>query len=296
MKLYVLALAVSLITASFADEALVPHEPCVMLKTDCGTVVCEIEEYVARVVAHEVPYTFEEEALKAQAVAARTYLYYCLDNNSRSHENADVCTDASHCCGYITEEELDKRYGDGYGAAAFERIRAAVRATDGEVMTYGGKPLAALWHASSDGFTEDCSAVFLQSLPYLCSVETPEETAAYTVSFTLDEAKKRLNAFGFTVNAVGIPHQTRTASGRCRSLTLGGITLSGNTARSVFGLRSTDFILMRHGERLYFTISSYGHGVGMSQNGANVLAKNGASYREILAHYYSGCDFWNTKN
>ncbi len=255
--------------------------------------VITVEEYVARVTAHEMPYTFHKEALKAQAVAARTYLYYCLENGSHPHDGADVCDDITHCCGYITEDELAERYGTKYAEAAMEAVRDAANATKGEVLMYDGEPILSVWHSSSEGTTEDSGAVWMHSLPYLRSVSTPEKMEATFKSFTLTELAKLLRGAGCKYNGGTNIRVHSTLSGRCKGLTIGNAYLSGSAARSLFGLRSTDFTVNYHGGRLYFTVYGYGHGVGMSQYGANKLAEDGSDYREILSHYYVGSDLKN---
>lgn len=263
-----------------------PVAPTVMLLDGDTERPITVEEYVAGVVAHEVPYTFHPEAIKAQAVAARTYLYYCLENGSHPHKNADVCTDAAHCVGYVTETELAARYGTDAAVKYMEAARAAAYATEGEILTYDGGPLLSVWHSSSSGRTEDCAAVWMQSLPYLVSVDTPEEAAAQTVSFTQNEITRRLMAAGYKYNGSLTVMQTATDTGRCATLTLGNITLDGGEARRIFGLRSTDLRAFTLGGRVYFSTQGYGHGVGMSQYGADAMARSGADYKEILVHYY----------
>ncbi|MBQ8249993.1 MAG: stage II sporulation protein D [Clostridia bacterium] len=270
-------------------EPIAPIEPTLIIEDNGALDSITVEEYVARVVAHEVPYTYDEEALKAQAVAARTYLYYCLENNSHPHESrADVCTDITHCCGYITEAELTERYGKAYAKDALKASRAAALSTEGEVLTYNGAPLLAVWHASSGGYTENSGDVWLSQLPYLKAVPTPENPPVYSASFTLDEVAKILRTNGYIYNKSTALRITRTKSGRCHELTIGNIRLTGSKARSIFSLRSTDFTARISNGRLYFYTRGYGHGVGMSQNGAEVMAKGGKDYREILTHYYSG--------
>lgn len=292
MKLSCVSLAISaVITLSSQSAALPPCEPVepTLMLLDGGVITpVTVEEYVAGVVAHELPYTFEPEAMKAQAVAARTYLYYCLAHDSHPHESADVCTDITHCMGYITEAGLAERYGADSAARSMEAAIAAAHATEGEVILYNGEPILAVWHSSSGGKTEDCAAVWEQSLPYLVSVDTPETAETFSLSFSLDEISRRLSTAGYKYNRSLIVSSTATDSGRCASLTIGSVTLDGGEARSVFGLRSTDFKAFSFGGRLYFFVSGYGHGAGMSQYGANAMAESGAGYREILAHYYTG--------
>ena len=280
--------ALTLSTPDAAAPACISVEPTVIMQTDEGHKVITVEEYVTGVVAHEMPYTFETEALKAQAVAARTYLYYCLENNSHPHNGADVCDDFTHCCGFITEEQLAMRFGKLYAQEAFEKVSEAVSATAGEVLFYEGKPILSVWHSSSHGFTEDSGEVFLQSLPYLQAVKSPENAETTVVSYTLTEVKALLRGAGFKYNASRLIKLHSTLSGRCKRITIGNASLSGKAARELFCLKSTDFTAEFHNGRLYFTVRGYGHGVGMSQYGAETLAKSGSGYREILSHYYRG--------
>ena len=248
-----------------------------------------VEEYVTGVVLHEMPYTFHEEALRAQAVAARTYLYYCLDNNSHPHENgADVCADISHCCGYITESALADRFGDVYAKAAVAAVKDAVYSTEGEVMTYDGEEILAVWHSSSSEFTEDCGEVWVCQLPYLSSVSSPEDAITEAVTFPLTKVKSMLKSAFYSYNGNLDITLIKNGNGRCAHLKIGNITFTGNEARSFFSLKSTDFDVWRQGSNLYFRTRGYGHGIGLSQYGAEAMARDGADYAEILTHYYSG--------
>ena len=289
MNIYAFSLALSISLMSPQAQPMTPIEPTLIIENNNTLDPITVEEYVARVVAHEVPYKYSFEALKAQAVAARTYLYYCLENSSHPHKSgADICSDITHCCGYITESELGERYGESYAKAAFEVSRAAAMATEGEVVTYNSEPILAVWHASSGGYTENSGDVWLSQLPYLCAVPSLEDTSDFTVSFTLGDVTKILSSNGYTYNKSTALCITRTKSGRCRELTIGNVTLSSSSARSIFSLRSTDFTAWISNGRLYFRTQGYGHGVGMSQNGAEAMAKSGKNYREILMHYYTG--------
>ena len=273
---------------SISSPACEPVEPTVMLEHGDSVFPITVEEYVAGVIACEMPHTFHEEALKAQAVAARTYLYYCLENNARIHESGDVCSDFGHCCGFTTEKQLSERFGDAYAKQAFSAANAAAQSTCGEVLFYDAKPILSVWHSSSYKRTEDSGNVWLASLPYLASVSTPEKAESYTVSFTLAEVKSRLRAAAYKYNSDTTLLQYNTPTGRCDTLIFGNAELSGTAVRNVFGLKSTAFTAWYYNGRLCFTVHGYGHGVGMSQYGANALAADGSDYREILAHYYTG--------
>ena len=289
MNIYAISLAISIAVSSQAAEPLSPIEPTVTVEANNSLTAVTVEEYVARVIANEMPYTYHEEALKAQAVAARTYMYYCIETGSKSHESgADVCSDVFHCCGYTTESGLAQRYGNDYAKDAFTVCRAVAMATKDEILTIDGSPLLAVWHASSDGYTENSGNVWLNQLPYLCSVTTPENAPPYTVSFSLVEVEKILRLNGHQYNRKNSLRITRNSSGRCRDFTIGNITLKATEVRRIFSLKSTDFRAFIMNGRLYFSGKGYGHGVGMSQVGAETMAQSGKSYREILMHYYTG--------
>ncbi len=289
MNISAVSLALSLAIASSPAEPLLPIAPTVTVEVNGTVSAVTVEEYVARVIANEVPYTYHEEALKAQAVAARTYLYYCLETGSHPHKSgADVCTDILHCCGYITETQLAQRFGENYANEAFASARRAAMSTKDEILTYNGNPLLAVWHASSDSYTENSGEVWLTQLPYLCSVTTPENVQTYTVSFPLGEVEKILASNGYHYNKKTTVRVTRNKSGRCCELTIGNIALKATDVRRLFSLKSTDFRAWIMNGRLYFYGKGYGHGVGMSQSGAEEMAQSGKTYREILAHYYTG--------
>ena len=254
--------------------------------------------YLLGVVRAEMPASFEEEALKAQAVAARTYtIYKKLSGGSANHPEADACDDINCCQAYKTYETA----AEGWGAEAEtyeEKVRRAVEATDGECILYEGAPVLAVFHSSSAGVTQDASAVWSGSLPYLQSVETPEgeETVPgyhSTASFTAAELKGRLQDALPEAELGGSPSNWFTnirqqPNGTVTALAVGGVEVSGNQLRGILELRSACFTIAFEGENIVFSVTGYGHGVGMSQYGANVLASNGMGYREILEWYYTG--------
>lgn len=286
MNLFTGVLAILLSVVFTAAEN--AREPAVLLFDGDSAEPISVEEYVARAVAHEMPHTFNKEALRAQAVAARTYMYYCIENGSHPHEKGDVCTDVTHCMGYITEEELAARYGDACALAAMTAARQAADSTRGEVLLYGGEPILSVWHSSSDGYTEDSGNVWLCSLPYLVPVKTGEKLGATVTEYTFSEVRELLYSNGFDYDMTPDVWQRGTDTGRCAEVHFGNVMLSGSDARRIFGLRSTDFTVCRRGDVFVITSYGYGHGVGMSQYGAEAMAESGSGYREILTHYYSG--------
>lgn len=274
-----------------------PKDASRTIRLASGDEVTEISvrDYLIGVVAAEMPASFEEEALKAQSVAARSYLQRALVNGTK-HENCDICADSGCCQAYKSDAELKELWGDKY-EAYIKRIEDAVNDTDGKYICYNGEPALAAFHSSSCGTTENSGAVW-NELPYLTSVDTPEtekDVPNFVSELSLNEldfrdtilyGRPEADMTGEAKSWVG--EIKRDAAGRVESATIGGEKFSGSELRSLFSLRSTDFELEYTGSGFVFTVKGYGHGVGMSQYGANVMAKDGADYKEILAHYYPG--------
>ena len=269
----------------------------ITVKNGGVTMTMELEEYLVGVVAGEMPADFEPEALKAQAVASRTYtLYKKYVQPSKTHTET-VCTDPNCCKAYSDVYALQLRWGEDF-EQNMAKIRGAVRQTEGQYLAYGGEPILAVFHSSSSGATENSADVWLSQLPYLVSVSTPETEEdvrdfVSTVTVSSQEfARTVLSEYpaadlsGDVSDWVG--ESTKNASGRVETICLGGVDVPGKTVRQMFSLRSADFSLEGEDNSLTFTVRGYGHGVGMSQYGANVMAKNGSSYDEILRWYYTG--------
>ena len=250
------------------------------------------------VVAAEMPARFHPEALGAQAVAARTYaLHRMLVEPSPRHPEAVVCGSYACCKAFHSPERLGERWGAGferYGAI----IADAVRATDGLILLYGGEPILAAFHAASYGYTEASGAIW-GSLPYLQSVrsyESAEEVPRLheTVMMTFSEFREiALGGIpGTALPYEGIPHWITdlryTDSGRLSTLNIGGVTVTGPAFRRLFELRSTNLQFEFDAEGLSITTGGHGHGVGMSQFGANAMANQGSDFAAILAWYYTG--------
>ncbi len=271
------------------------------LLVEIGGAVKELslDDYLVGVVAAEMPASFEMEALKAQTAAARTYaLYQMAHGSGDKHESgADLCDDPGCCQAYLAEEALR----ENWGAAAednFRKIRAAETATDGVAILYGGEPILAAFHSSSADGTEDAAAAWSASVPYLQRVESPEKDADVpnyisTVSFSEEEFKACFLAAYPEAELDGgasgwIQDTVRDSSGYVKSLSVGGVTVRGVELRRMLGLRSACFRVTAETGELRFTTQGYGHGVGLSQYGANTLAKEGKSWQEILQWYYTG--------
>jgi stage II sporulation protein D len=250
--------------------------------------------YLPGMLAGEMPASFAEEALKAQAVAGRSYTLYRMAHPNPAHPDAAVCDDSLCCAAWKDEQSLRELWGASYNTY-MQKILAAVRDTDGQVLCFDNEPIQAVFHSSSAGYTEDSAAVW-SPIPYLVSVSSPETEAEVpnyitTVEVTAADFRAEILELQPTASLDGPPEGwlgevERDTSGRVQSMAIGGTEISGTALRSAFSLRSTSFTLEYAQERFLFTVTGYGHGVGMSQFGANVMAKAGADYREILAHYY----------
>ncbi|MBD5118938.1 MAG: stage II sporulation protein D [Clostridiales bacterium] len=254
-------------------------------------------DYLWAVVAAEMPATFEPEALRAQAVCARTYSLWKMQAGSHGSDGADICADSSCCQAYISPEDAAQRWGESAAETYTVKIAGAVADTDGQVLTYDGAPIQAVFFSSASGATEDAEAVWGKALPYLVSVDSPEgdEVPNYrsTVTLTADQVRKVVSEAGLGAELSGEPstwfqNLTRTASGRVAGIEVGGVSLSGGAARNLFALRSACFDVSEQDGVFTFSVTGYGHGVGMSQYGANAMAKAGSGWQDILAHYYTG--------
>ena len=255
-----------------------------------------LRDYLIGVVASEMPASFEPEALAAQAVAARTdTLYRRLV--AHPHREADCCADPGCCKAYLSPEELRERWGNDYDFW-LERVARAVDETDGEVLTWEGEPIFAAFHAASCGRTEDSENVWPAALPYLRSVPTGEDAAwvpgfRREAEFTLEEFRDRVLEKYPAADLSGSPEgwigaEERSEGGRLISLRIGGVPLSGTELRSLLGLRSAQAEWSLEAGVFRFVTQGFGHGVGLSQYGAEAMAREGADWEEILRHYYTG--------
>ena len=268
----------------------------VKLITGEGVLTLTMAEYLPGVVAAEMPAAFPAEALKAQAVAARTDTVWRQQGNSPHPEGA-CCADPSCCKAWLSEPELRARWGDDYDRWS-AAVREAVTNTDGVVLLYGGEPIFAAFHACSPGSTEASENVWVEALPYLRSVSSPETadtvpdfTSALSLSY--DELRRTAEqAFpGLALTGPGtgwLSEAVYTDSGRLLTVKLGNETLTGTQLRFLLGLRSAAVTWTCGEEEIRFQVRGSGHGVGMSQYGARQMALEGADWLTILAHYYPG--------
>lgn len=252
-----------------------------------------MEDYLISVVAGEVYPSYEMDALKAQAIAARTYLVYKMEKGGCAN-GGDICTESAHCQAYKTEEKMRSGWGDKYDEY-YDKIKTAVYETKGEIVLYDNKPINALYHSSSVDKTEDCVAVFGGTYPYLKSVSSTVSTnnSEYEkeITFSKKEFLEKVKAsFNIDVDEIQLKIISYTASGRVSTLKIGEKSVKATALRKCLGLRSTDFIFEISDDKITFIMKGFGHGVGLSQVGAQEMALQGKNYKEILTHYYTGTE------
>ena len=264
----------------------------VLLDTDLVRVM-ELEQYTLGVVLAEMPASFEPEALKAQAVVARTYARRRITLGDR-HSECAVCTDSACCQAYISEEEYIKSMGCREDVA---KIRDAVRETAGKILTYGGELAEATYFSCSGGRTENASSVWGGDIPYLQAVDSPGEEDAPTyermIYFTKEEFAAAMGRTLTGMTETWLGKVTYTDGGGVDTMLIGGISYSGTQLRSALGLNSTAFVMTATAGGISVTTRGKGHRVGMSQYGADAMAVSGKNFKEILAYYYPGTEIDN---
>lgn len=255
-----------------------------------------LEEYMLGVVAGEMPSEFHIEALKAQALAARTYTLMRSrafgGEGCSKHPEADVCTDPAHCQAYRDPMTINKN--------SYEKYKEAVLSTRGEVIVYNDALIDAVFHSTSGGKTENSEDVWSAKVPYLRSVisqyeeNSPKLITKKEIKVTdFIAAMKKLDS-GIKLSTKNIKNQIkiidRSEGGRIKNIQIGGKVLSGSAVRGSLGLNSSNFSITYSGSTMTFTVIGYGHGIGLSQYGADGMANNGSAYEEIVKHYYQGVE------
>lgn len=262
----------------------------IRVKDEKTGVINEIpfEEYIKGVVAGEMPATFEFEALKAQAVASRSYAMYQM--SATKDKEYDVVNTTSNQV-YLTDEQLKENWKEKY-PENINKIKKAIAETSGEYLTYNGEVVNAMFFSTSVGATENSEEVFVSALPYLRSVDSvwdeasPKYTDTYT--FTLEDFYKKLN-LTFNQN-LKVEIISKTSTGRTKTLKINGEEMQGRDFASKLNLRSNYFEIIQNANTITITTKGFGHGVGMSQYGANGMAKEGYKYDQILKHYYQNTE------
>lgn len=262
-----------------------------------------LEEYLIGVLAAEMPASFHPEALKAQAMVARTYAIRRMKafggKGASCHPDADICDDPAHGQAWLSEKQAKARWSILTASRNWSALASAVQSTAGQILTHKGLPIDPVYHSTCGGQTENSEDVWQESLPYLRSVEckwcSTSPKIAQTVEITTDELARRLGERTGAITAMAqkegrkvIEVLKASQTGRVQSLRVGTTTLKGTEFRSALSLPSTRFGWQVIGNRVRFEVSGFGHGVGMCQYGANNMAKDGWKAEQIVSYYFTG--------
>ncbi len=277
------------------------YESIKLLHTKENTVEeVPLEEYLYGVVSAEMPASFEKEALKAQAIVARTYTIYKMQSNNGKHQDADICDNSACCQAWISKENRMARWNEEERENNWNKIVDAVNSTSGKIVTYEGKAINAFFHSNSGGKTETTLNVWGGSgYPYLQTVETAGEDtySQYASELTISKeefiSKFREKHSDFVIDFSKedcIKVLEYTDGNRVKKIKIGNLELSGVEVRTILGLRSANFNIEIQENNIKFSVIGYGHGVGMSQTGADSMAKQGSSCEEIIKHFYTGVE------
>ena len=265
-----------------------------------------LNQYLYGVVSSEMPASYEIEALKAQAIVARTYTIYQIKHNLKKHENADICDNYACCQAWISKEDRLAKWSAEEAESNWNKIVEAVDSTTNKIVTYNGEAINAFFHSNSGGVTESSVNVWGGvDYPYLKSVETAGEDGYKQYSSQVQLSKKELQdklkekypdcEIDFSQeNCIQILEYT--TSGRVKTIKFGNKEIAGTEARSILGLKSTNFTFSINGDTVIFEVTGYGHGVGMSQTGADTMAKSGANCEEIIKHFYTDVEITELKS
>lgn len=264
-----------------------------VLRTSSGKIEnVDMKTYVVCCVASEMLPTYEKEALKAQAVVSYTYALYLM--SEPYNDTADISDDSSVHQAYKSKKEIKEKWGDKYDEY-IEQIENAVSEVEGEYLTYEGEIIKPAYHAMSSGRTNSAVDVWGSDIPYLKSVTSDGDRLSpkfiSTYDFSEIEMKKTLSGIcSKTIDSISVGETLTNSGGYVKNIEISGVSFTGESIRKAFSLRSGAFTLTQEGDTFTFTCTGYGHGVGMSQNGAQYMAKNGSTYDEILYHYYTGIE------
>lgn len=262
-----------------------------------------LDDYLYGVVAAEMPADYEIEALKAQAIVARTYTIYTITHNADKHGENTICTSSTCCQAWISKEDRLCKWSEDKREENWNKIVEAVNSTKGQVIEYNGEVIDAFFHSNSGGKTEVPVNVWGgTNYPYLQVVETAGEDAysqySSEIILTKEELENKMKGKyqDFIIdwnNTECIKITELTDSGRIKNIKIGNKELSGVEVRAMFGLKSANFKFSIEENNIKFSVIGYGHGVGMSQTGANTMAKNGSKYSDIINHFYIGVQIIN---
>ena len=278
-----------------------PDTVSVYIKAEDKVCDMNVNQYLKEVVSAEMPADFHTEALRAQAIAARTYLInrmraYQQSQTPEEHKGAYMCTDPKHCKAWISEEKRKEIWGKEKAEANWKKISDAVDSTGKLILTYNDEPISAVFHSTSSGYTENAKDVWGGNAAYLVSVKSEGDTQSPKYNsekeMTLDEFKKiaeeKIAGVNWEKGIIG--EIVRSEAGGIKTITLGGAVVKGTDFRFMYDLRSTNIDIEVDGDNVKMKVKGFGHGVGMSQYGANYLANHGKNFEDILKTYYTGVE------
>lgn len=245
----------------------------------------DLEDYIIGVVAGEMPASFSLEALKAQAVASRTFALYKMESN-KDYVLSTTINDQV----YLTQDDMKNKWGNDY-EYYYNRVKEAVLDTEGEVLTYNGKLASTYYFAISNGYTDDALTVFQEDRDYLVSVESPwdKDYQSYTSLYTMNKSDF-CSKLEITCGDIQVSQVNRADNHYVREITINGKTFTGIQVFQKLNLKSTDFTITPKGDTVEIQTLGFGHGVGMSQYGAQGMANDGYLYQDILKHYYQNTE------
>lgn len=259
----------------------------------------KVQDYLTGVLFAEINPEYEKEALKAQAVASYTYYLYTKQSQLKTPDTAlggaFISDNPAKHQAYIQSAEAKEKFGENY-ATCLEKITSAISEVKGVSMSYKSEPILSVFHSYNAGMTEDAKTIWKKNYPYLKSVDSPGDKLSPNVSevvtFTAEELRERMdksNALSLDGDkAKWLGDIVRNDVGTVTAMTFGGKEFAGTEIRSLLGLKSSNFTVVQKEDNFVFTVNGYGHFVGMSQYGADYMARQGASYKEILNHYFTG--------
>jgi len=283
------------------ENTKLPDTVSVYVKEEDKVYDMNMTQYLKEVVSAEMPAEFNREALRAQAIAARTYLINRMRAYQKSeippeHKGAYICTDATHCKAWISEEKRRELWGKDKADEYWDKISDAVESTGKLILTYNNEPISAVFHSTSSGFTENAKDVWGGEAPYLVSVKSEGDTQSPKYSsekeITIEEFKKTAeeNIAGVNWENPLIGDIARSDAGGIMTITVGGVVVKGTDFRFMYDLRSANIEFEITDSTVKMKVLGYGHGVGMSQYGANYLAEHGKNFEDILKTYYTGVE------
>ncbi len=278
------------------ESASIDSAVTVTLNHDGENITLSLDSYLEGVVAAEMPALFPDEALRAQAIAARTYTMKKLTSTPPDvHNGAALCSNPAHCKAYEPISAFAASWGGAVNEYT-EKIKNAVSSTDGQILLYNNEPISAVFHSTSSGMTERAADVWGNDTPYLQSVKSPGEADSPnyedTKSISPEDFKAKFSSKYDSAVFDANPENwfsdiKRSEAGGIVSLRVAGVSVKGSEVRSILGLNSTNFTVTSRDGMLHFSTRGYGHGVGMSQYGARAMALEGKSCEEILKTYYT---------